>query len=968
MKHIIGLILMIVCVFGLNAQSTVEYAVEVSGACGMCTERIESVALGKGKAESASYDLDTQTLTVSIDEEKTSISRVRYEISLAGHDSGKFIAPDEVYDNLPGCCQYRSEGAGESHEDHQSEIATDVPDLQTKTMKNGLTEYIFPVSGACGMCQDRIEKTAKDSGAKQADWEYNSGLLTITLNAKKYKVEDVRAAIAEAGHDSGKFITPDEVYNNLPGCCQYRSDEAGDQHPDHQMGDGANELKDHLTEGFVSAKNENGDLIPLIGATISLNDGALGTITDMDGHFVIENPNHLKTMTISYIGYEPQTFEIEGHDLIEVVLADGVNLETVEITYKKRTTEISFVKTINSEKITRDELCKAACCNLSESFETNPSVDISYNDAVTGTTQIQMLGLAGPYVQINRELIPDIRGMNNALGLNMTPGPWIQSIQLVKGTGSVVNGFESIAGQINVELKKPHEGEILHVNGYVNNGGRLELNTNARTEVSENISTNILFHSKYMQGVHDRNEDGFTDMPRERDYLFVNRWNLKQTKDFIAQVGVKLTSFDHSGGSHDHFAGTSEAHESHWQMYNDTKRNEVWGKLGYIFPNKPESSVGLQWSLVDHKQETTFGERFYDNEQQSVYANLIYQNIFDNGHMIRTGLSYQLDDIQERVTIAGVFNRSESVPGAYAEYTFKREEDFAIITGLRVDHHNNYGTFVTPRLHAKYNFSDRSIIRLTAGSGLRTANVFAENMGIFATSRLASVGTEGNGNPYNLDAEKAWNYGINLTHAIDISNKEMIFALDLYRTDFVNQVVVDLEDPRKVDFYNLDGKSYSNSLQAKIDYELFKNFDLRAAYRLFDVQTSYDGDLQEKPFVSKHRAFLNMAYKTESDWHFDTTINWRGAKRLPSTAANPIEYQRPDYSPAYFILNAQIMKRWNDVFDIYLGAENLLNYKQRDAIIAGDDAFGEYFDASIVWAPLFGSNIYLGFRYNLVKS
>ena len=274
-----------------------------------------------------------------------------------------------------------------------------------------------------------------------------------------------------------------------------------------------------------------------------------------------------------------------------------------------------------------------------------------------------------------------------------------------------------------------------------------------------------------------------------------------------------------------------------------------------------------------------------------------------------------------------------------------------------------------PRLHAKYNFADRSIGRLIVGRGLRTANIFAENMGIFASARLANISTstEYENNPYGLDAEVAWNYGVNYTQAFDIGEREMIFSFDLFRTDFQNQIVVDLENPREVGFYNLEGNSFANSIQAKIDYELIENFDIRIAYRLFDVQSTYGGVQSEKPFVSKHRAFANLAYKTNSDWHFDATFNWRGSKRLPDTSNNPLEYQRPDYSPDYVIINAQVMKRWNDVFEVYVGAENLLDYKQNDAIISGQDAFSEYFDASLVWAPLFGANIYVGFRYNWVK-
>ncbi len=847
-----------------------------------------------------------------------------------------------------------------------------------------LIEFNFRVEGNCGMCQERIEKVAKSNGAETADWNIDNQVLTIAIDMDKVSVSTIRYAIAQAGHDNGAFFAPDEVYNDLHGCCKYRVADVSEDylsieedHTDYVLADGEGyeggqkeRAHDHRgVEGYIMAYDNNGEKFPLIGATVSLRDKT-GTTTDLDGYFYLENENHLPSITISYVGYETQSVEVGEGAIADIVMADGHQLETVEISYREKTTKISFLKPLNAEEITREELCKAACCNLSESFETNPAVDVSFNDAVTGTKQIEMLGLAGPYVQVTRELIPDVRTMNNIFGLNMTPGPWIESIQLIKGVGSVVNGYESIAGQINVELKKPDSpDEVLHVNAFANNGGRLEINSNFSQYVTPNVSTGVLIHAKRNQQVHDRNNDGFTDMPLENDMVFVNRWKFNRTKNIEGQIGFKAAILDHEGGSHDHFAGISEAHESHWRMYNDTKRFELWGKMGYIFPGNSAQSLGLQMSAVSHDMDAQFGNGLYIADQQSLYANLIYQNIFENDHIIRTGLSYQYDNIDETVSKAGIYSRSESVPGAYMEYNFKKDEKWAIIAGLRGDHHNNYGFFVTPRLHAKYNIADKSIVRFIAGRGLKTANIFAENMGLFASSRAFSLTTDAEdlGNPYGLKPEVAWNYGINLTQAIPMGEKEVILGVDLFHTAFQNQVIADYETTGRIDFYNLDGESYSNSFQIKADVELIPRLDVRIAYRYIDAKTDYKDGRKQRPLVSKHRAFINLAYATTSDWHFDATVNWRGTMRLPTTAGNPEEYRREDNSPSYFLAGGQVSKRWGKKYDVYVGVENLFDYKQENAIIAGDDAFGEFFDASIIWAPLFGRNLYVGFRYNLIK-
>lgn len=833
-----------------------------------------------------------------------------------------------------------------------------------------LVEYTFRVEGACGMCKQRIEKNALEVGkANSADWDVVSKNLTVEIDEEVTQVSAVRWHLAQAGHDNGDFLAPQEIYDELHFCCKYRPDDYN-QEGSENTSDSAETNKENAliqqAEGYIYAI-DNGERLPLIGATVAFKGAETGTATDMDGHFQIDNDGQHNTLRVSYIGYEDQVIELKD-DYLEITMADGHQLETVEIVYRRKTTEVSYVNTINVETISREELCKAACCNLSESFETNPSVDVSFNDAITGTKQIQMLGLAGPYVQITRELLPDVRGLNTVFGLSTTPGPWIESIQLIKGTGSVVNGHESITGQINVELKKPEKGEILHVNGFVNNGGRLELNSNFRTDVSKNISTGLLLHGKTMQNVHDNNGDGFTDMPLEKDLVLINRWKFKRQKNFEGQFGIKVSNLTHKGGSHDHFAGTSQAHENHWRMRSSTDRKEAWAKIGYVNAQRPDFSIGLQLSAVDHKQIARYGLGDYNTSQQSYFSNLILQNIFKNGNILRAGLTYEKDKIEEVISKADRYLRDESVPGAYAEYTFKQGTKWTVIPGIRVDRHNNFGTFVSPRLHAKYNFGERSIIRFTGGKGFRTPSIFAENMGLFATNRTVIVrGNSDRNTPYGLEAEEAWNYGVSLTKGFDIAERECVLSVDAFRTQFDNQVIVDWENAREVAFYNLDGESFSNSYQIKIDYEAFKNFDVRLAYRLFDVQTTYSENLLQRPMVSKHRAFVNLAYKTESDWHFDTTINWRGKMRLPDTSINPVQYQRPDHSPAYFLLGGQISKRWGNKWDVYIGGENILNYKQTDAIIASDDTFGDYFDGSIVWAPLFGTNLYAGFRYNLVK-
>lgn len=936
------IILLVICFVSTNIiiaqDKPVIYGAEfmVKGECGMCEERIEGTALEAG-ALTAEWDSETKLLAIDYEDGKVSISAIRYAIAQAGHDNGNFSAPSNVYNNLPGCCLYRPDG--------------------------NLTSTTFRVEGNCGQCVDRIESTAMAAGAAMASWDSDTKILELTYDEEKISLDKIQFSIAQLGHDNGDFKTPIQVYNNLPGCCKYRDPSSIDM--DHSLVDEDSEPSSKFVAGRILGIGRDGE-IPLIGANVTWLGTGKGTITDLDGAFLIEQHDKDILLAVSYIGYTSDTIKVTEDKDLDIFLSDGVFLDEVKISFREKTSAISFIKTINSENISKNELRKAACCNLSESFETNPSIDVSFSDAITGTRQIQMLGLAGPYVQITRELIPEIRVLASSYGLSFTPGAWIESIQLNKGAGSVMNGFESITGQINVELKKPKGDETFHFNAYANEGARIELNANYSKQLSENISTAFLVHGKQMEHGSDRNNDGFTDMPLEKDFIFANRWKWFAKNGWEGQFGAKVTSLSHRGGVLQHFDGTSDDHENHWRYNLKTERYDGWLKVGKVFPSKPYASFGFQLAGAIHNQDSEFGFKAYDAKHNSIYANLIYQSIlFNDNHTFKTGLSYQYDDVEETI-FNGYYLRDEAVPGAFFEYAYKKEKKWAVMPGIRVDHHNNYGVFLTPRLHAKYNFSEESLIRFSAGRGLRTANIFAENIGIFSSARNVIVRKEIEGQPYGLNPEIAWNLGLNLTHNLRIGEKDLTIIADLYRTTFENQIVVDWDqDPQEVHFYNLEGQSYSNSAQIKLEYEVLPRFDVRVAYRLFDVKTDYDDGLLEKPLVSRHRAFINLAYKTENEWAFDFTLNRQGSKRLPSTASNPEEFRMDDYSPSYFLANGQVSKTWNNGFEVYLGAENLFNFRQDNPIISADEPFGEYFDASIVWAPLFGRNIYAGMRYTM---
>ncbi|MBL7749959.1 MAG: carboxypeptidase-like regulatory domain-containing protein [Chitinophagaceae bacterium] len=833
-----------------------------------------------------------------------------------------------------------------------------VPGLFIQAQDKGRTAdttISFLVMGNCDMCKKRIEEAAKGKGVSKAQWDQVSKALTVTYQPRVTSVEKIHDRIATAGHDTPLRTARDEVYNALPDCCLYR---AGS----HLT------MEEDAVYGVVLEIDAQQQYKPLAGASILLGGTTEGLSTNENGYFKIPHVPENGFLLVSYSGFQASRIDIQPGQHLSIILNAAHELQEVRIISSRRPAYVSPQSVIRTQIMTDKELTKAACCNLSESFETNSSVDVSFNDGVTGTKQIQLMGLAGQYTYMTVENMPGPRGLAIAGGLNSIPGTWIESIQLTKGPGSVLNGPEGLAGQVNIELKKPEKMEKLFLNGYVNQMGKTDLNLNLSRQLSKKWSTALLVHHAFMNNREvDFNEDGFRDIPTGTLSTLLNRWRYDNGKGMMVQAGARLLWEDKTAGQTQYDPAQHRNSMSVYGMGMESRRYELFGKWGYVFPKKKYSSLGLQVSHFVHDQEDHFSWREYSARQGNLYANLIYQSIFSNtNHKFKTGLSYTTDDIQEKF-INQSFDRVERTSGAFFEYSGSSGKQWEWVIGLRGDQNNLYGFYVTPRVHLRFQPRSKTVVRLSAGRGQRTANILAENRVVFISARNLSFLNTSPGKAYGLDPEIAWNLGISLDQRFRLAGRDGNIAFDLFHTYFQNQVVIDMEgSAKKLDIYNLDGKSFANSFQTEIQYEVLPRLDARIAYRYYDVQVTYQGSLKQKPFVSPHRAFINLAY-TLAGWKWDATLSYYSPKRLPTTEDNPVGFRFPERSPGYTLLNMQVSKSLgkNNPLEFYLGGENLGGIIQKELIIAPQDPFGPLFDASLVWGPVTGRMLYAGFRWKI---
>jgi outer membrane receptor for ferrienterochelin and colicins len=322
------------------------------------------------------------------------------------------------------------------------------------------------------------------------------------------------------------------------------------------------------------------------------------------------------------------------------------NLKEVQVSGRLKGLAASRIAPLKVETINQAELCKAACCNLSESFETNPSVDVSYSDALTGAKQIKLLGLSGTYVQLLSEGVPFIRGLAAPYGLSYVPGPWMESIQISKGAASVINGYEAITGQINVEYKKPATSDRLSLNLFMADNLRTEVNADAAFKVTPYLSTSTFVHYENETKEHDGNNDGFSDLPAVEQFTLFNRWYYNKD-GYTSQAGLKLLTEDRQSGQIDH-----GGHAGAYQPYRvgiDTRRAELFTKNGYVFDPAKNTSLGLIMSASVHDQQGFYGLNQYDARQDNLYANLIFQTDFNAHHKLVAGSSLLGDRLNENL-------------------------------------------------------------------------------------------------------------------------------------------------------------------------------------------------------------------------------------------------------------------------------------------------------------------------------
>ena len=751
---------------------------------------------------------------------------------------------------------------------------------------------------------------------------------------------------------------------------------------------------------------------PLVGANVYWAGTTVGVATDLDGRFQLEPVKSTNLLVTSFMGFHNDTTEVTAHSELTIVLVSDLLLEEVDIVERKMAVLRSRISPLTTETLTGEALCMAACCNLSESFETSASVDVAYSDAATGAKQIRLLGLSGTYVQMLTENTPNIRGLAQAFGMEYIPGPWMEAIQVSKGTSSVLNGYEAIAGQINVEYLKPQTQDPIALNAMISTETHAEVNASGGWDLNDKVSTGILFHAQNMSLELDHNHDGFLDMPKNTNVNLLNRWYVK-TGDYTGQFLVRGLYDRRQGGL------TKEATESlsPYKIDLNTWRVDGFMKNGYVFDAETGTSIGIIASASYHNQQNTYGSRQWNAAQTNAYINAIFQTSFDDSdtdpgddhtYKLSAGLSVNYDGYDEAIRLIGDEAmrqeargmRHEVTPGVFAEYTYTYKDKVTLLIGIREDYSTRYGFFTTPRMNLRYAPFEWWTLRGSVGLGYRTPNAIADNAAYLASNREYYLGDRIMENGYGemgneLAQEQSLNTGLSTVFYIPIGKRELQLSGEYYYTKFLDGVIADMDrSVHSIVLYNIhdvEGAQYfSHNWQVEASMEILRGWTMTAAFRYTDVkQTSFNSkmgeyQLRDKPLQNKFKGIITTSYQTPlKTWQFDLTAQFNGEGRMPDG------FVIPEGSKQYNTLaNGQVYHKWYPqllgqvtkffrTWSIYLGAENMTNFTQDSPIVGERVATKEghqfvnphaaNYDASMIWAPIHGWKIYLGFRWALER-
>ena len=715
---------------------------------------------------------------------------------------------------------------------------------------------------------------------------------------------------------------------------------------------------------------------PLESASIIIKDSSFGTTTDDEGLFKIQFSNiDNPKLLISYLGKKSIVFpilsNIEELGIIELKLDESLDEVVVSGTLKP----VSKLDSPVPVEVYSKSFFKAnPTSSVFEALENVNGIRPQLNCSVCNTGDIHINGQEGSYTMILIDGLPIVSGLSTVYGLSGIPQSLIERVEIVKGPASTLYGSEAIGGIINLITKLPENTSKLSIDSFASGWGELNTDVGYKYTLSKR-STGLLGinYFNYSNPI-DNNNDGFTDLTLQDRFSIFNKFSLGDNFAFAARYVYE----DRWGGQMSWMPQNRGGNLIYGESIY-TSRFEVFGNYQF------NETVSFQFSFNDHHQNSVYGTTIFNANQTVGFGQMTWNRNFKKNTLL-LGLAYRYTYYDDDTTATfNEFSRTNSasvmhLPGIFVQNQVSINSNNTLLVGLRYDYNSIHGSLFTPRLNYKINTNDKtSILRISAGTGFRVAQVFTEDHASLTGAREVVFLDA-------LDPEKSWNININYLKKFYLQQGAILdFDLSVFKTQFSNKIIPDYDtDPNKIIYDNLNGKSISQGVSLNFNILAPGGFRINMGATYVDTNILDDGT-KTLPYLTER---FQGVWKIEKKWNssqliFDLTGSTLGPLKLPTLSnLDP----RPIFSSSFSIVNVQLTKILNGGIEAYGGLKNIFNFTppvnsiarafdpfdkqvvfddKGYALATPNNPFALTFDPSYVFASNQGIRFFMGMRWKL---
>ncbi|RAJ81846.1 iron complex outermembrane receptor protein/outer membrane receptor for ferrienterochelin and colicins [Chitinophaga dinghuensis] len=569
-------------------------------------------------------------------------------------------------------------------------------------------------------------------------------------------------------------------------------------------------------------------------------------------------------------------------------------------------------------------------------------IHIQNTSAVSGNNAIRMQGLDGKYTQLLRDGLPLYEGLSGNFGVLAIPPLDLKQIEIIKGSVSTLYGGGAIAGMINFISKTPTNKPELTL---LANGTTLkEKNFNAYYAQKWGKFGMTFFGGLTSQNPVDVNNDGFSDVPRVRQYIVHPRFFWYLNPNSTIQAGYTGTFEKREGGDMqvlDHHADNVHTYTE----INNSNRNSV--DLQYTQRNLGGGTLTVKGNGSFYNLTSTEGPFVLDGRQVNTYAEASYNKKAGRNDMV-FGLNNNTENYQRgHGDSSTIGNYNYQTIGAFVQDGFHISDKWLAEAGLRADHHNVFGWYVLPRLALMYKPTDDLSIRLSAGTGYKSPAIFTTQTQTIGYRYLLPLGA-------NVKSERSTGINFDGNYRTNIGELELTLNQAFYYTHITDPIlpVQDMTDPTKV---RLENQPYAvNSLGTDTYVRMeWNHVELYLGYN-HTISRYTDAAKTNVPFAPQDKFASTLAYTIEDKWRFGIENSWIGSQYLYNN----------EKAPNYWFWAAMISRKIGDHVTLVLNGENLFDARQgKNAPLWSGSISNPTFQP--LWGPIDGRVVNFSVKFDL---